>query len=60
MKHINGIDSKTANQLKGINTKELSDEEILKVYKNNPFIDGYLNKNLIEFAKAILQKASEK
>jgi hypothetical protein len=41
-------------------TKTLTDEEIIEVHRNNPFIDGYLNKNLIEFAKAILRKAQEK
>jgi uncharacterized protein YggU (UPF0235/DUF167 family) len=40
--------------------KELTDKEILKVHINTPFIDGYLNKNLIEFARAILRKAQEK
>jgi hypothetical protein len=40
--------------------KELTDEEILEVHINTPFIDGYLNKNLIEFARAILLKAQEK
>jgi len=41
-------------------TKTLTDEEIIEVHINTPFIDGYLNKNLIEFAKAILRKAQEK
>jgi hypothetical protein len=40
--------------------KELTDEEIIEVHINTPFIDGYLNKNLIKFARAILKKASEK
>ena len=40
--------------------KELTDEEILKTHAENPFKDGYLNNNLIEFAKAILRKAQEK
>jgi len=40
--------------------RELSDEEIIEVHVNNPFIDGYLNKNLIAFARAILRKAQEK
>jgi hypothetical protein len=39
--------------------KELTDKEILEVHINTPFIDGYLNKNLIEFARAILRKAQE-
>jgi len=37
--------------------KTLTDEEILKIHAENPFKDGYLNNNLIEFAKAILRKA---
>ena len=40
--------------------KTLTDEEILKTHAENPFKDGYLNNNLIEFAKAILRKAQEK
>jgi len=40
--------------------KELTDEEIIEVHVKTPFIDGYLNKNLIEFARAILRKAQEK
>ena len=40
--------------------KELTDEEIIEVHVNTPFIDGYLNKNLIDFARAILRKAQEK
>ena len=40
--------------------KTLTDEEILKIHAENPFKDGYLNNNLIEFARAILKKASEK
>ena len=40
--------------------KELTDEEILKIHAENPFKDGYLNNNLIEFARAILRKAQEK
>jgi hypothetical protein len=40
--------------------KTLTDEEIIEVHINTPFIDGYLNKNLIAFARAILKKASEK
>jgi hypothetical protein len=40
--------------------RELTDEEIIGVHVNTPFIDGYLNKNLIEFARAILKKAQEK
>ena len=40
--------------------KTLTDEEIIEVHINTPFIDGYLNKNLIEFARAILRKAQEK
>ena len=40
--------------------KELTDDDILKVIKRHPFTDGYLNKNLIKFARAILRKASEK
>jgi hypothetical protein len=40
--------------------KELTDEEIIGVHINTPFIDGYLNKNLIDFARAILRKAQEK
>jgi hypothetical protein len=39
--------------------KTLTDEEIIKVHVNTPFIDGYLNKNLIEFARAILRKAQD-
>jgi hypothetical protein len=39
--------------------KELTDKEILEVHINTPFIDGYLNKNLIAFARAILRKAQE-
>jgi len=38
---------------------ELTDEEIIEVHINTPFIDGYLNKNLIDFARAILLKAQE-
>ena len=37
--------------------KTLTDEEILKIHAENPFKDGYLNNNLIEFARAILRKA---
>jgi hypothetical protein len=40
--------------------KTLTDEEIIEVHVNTPFIDGYLNKNLIDFARAILRKAQEK
>ena len=40
--------------------KTLTDEEIIEVHVNTPFIDGYLNKNLIAFARAILRKAQEK
>ncbi len=40
--------------------KTLTDEEIIEVHINTPFIDGYLNKNLIDFAIAILRKAQEK
>ena len=40
--------------------KALTDEEIIEVHINTPFVDGYLNKNLIEFARAILRKAQEK
>jgi hypothetical protein len=40
--------------------KTLTDEEIIEVHVNTPFIDGYLNKNLIVFARAILRKAQEK
>ena len=40
--------------------KTLTDEEIIEVHINTPFIDGYLNKNLIDFARAILRKAQEK
>lgn len=36
--------------------KELSDEKILEVIRDTPFIDGYLNKNLITFARAVLKK----
>ena len=43
-----------------IPVKELTDEEIIEVHINTPFIDGYLNKNLINFARAILRKAQEK
>jgi hypothetical protein len=39
---------------------DLTDEEIIEVHVNTPFIDGYLNKNLITFARAILRKAQEK
>jgi len=39
--------------------KTLTDEEILKIHAENPFKDGYLNNNLIEFARAILKKAQE-
>ena len=39
--------------------KTLTDEEIIEVHINTPFIDGYLNKNLINFARAILRKAQE-
>ena len=39
--------------------KTLTDEEILKTHAENPFKDGYLNNNLIEFARAILRKAQE-
>jgi hypothetical protein len=39
--------------------KTLTDEEILEVHINTPFMDGYLNKNLIDFARAILKKAGE-
>jgi hypothetical protein len=39
--------------------KTLTDEEILKIHAENPFKDGYLNNNLIEFAKAILRKAQK-
>jgi len=39
--------------------KTLTDEEILKIHAENPFKDGYLNNNLIEFARAILRKAQE-
>ena len=39
---------------------DLTDEEIIEVHINTPFIDGYLNKNLIDFARAILRKAQEK
>jgi hypothetical protein len=38
---------------------ELTDEKIIEVHINTPFIDGYLNKNLIDFARAILKKAGE-
>ncbi len=40
--------------------KELTEDDILKVIKRHPFTDGYLNKNLIDFAMAILREASEK
>ena len=40
--------------------KTLTDEEIIEVHINTPFMDGYLNKNLIDFARAILTKAQEK
>jgi hypothetical protein len=40
--------------------RELTDEEIIEVHINTPFMDGYLNKNLIDFARAILRKAQEK
>ena len=40
--------------------KTLTDEEILKIHAENPFKDGYLNNNLIEFARAVLRKAQEK
>ena len=40
-------------------TKTLTDEEIIEVHVNTLFIDGYLNKNLIDFARAILRKAQE-
>ena len=40
--------------------KTLTDEEIIEVHVNTPFTDGYLNKNLITFARAILRKAQEK
>jgi len=40
--------------------KTLTDEEILKIHAENPFKDGYLNNNLIKFARAILKKAQEK
>jgi hypothetical protein len=39
--------------------KTLTDEEILKIHAEDPFKDGYLNNNLIEFARAILRKAQE-
>jgi hypothetical protein len=39
--------------------KTLTDEEIIEVYIKTPFIDGNLDKNLIEFARAILRKAQE-
>ena len=39
--------------------KELTEDDILKVIKRNPFTDGYLNKNLIDFSRAILRKAQE-
>jgi hypothetical protein len=39
--------------------KTLTDEEIIEVHINTPFMDGYLNKNLIDFARAILKKAGE-
>jgi hypothetical protein len=42
------------------NKVNLTDEEIIEVHINTPFIDGYLNKNLIDFARAILRKAQEK
>jgi hypothetical protein len=37
--------------------KTLTDKEVLKIHAENPFKDGYLNNNLIEFARAILRKA---
>ena len=40
--------------------KTLTDEEIIEVHVNTPFTDGYLNKNLITFARAILKEAQEK
>jgi hypothetical protein len=42
------------------NKVNLTDEEIIEVHINTPFINGYLNKNLIDFARAILRKAQEK
>ena len=46
--------------LKAHLAKTLTDEEIIEVHVNTPFIDGYLNKNLIAFARAILKKAQDK
>jgi len=56
--HGKGIYSQAYRNVHSV--KELTDEEILKIHAENPFKDGYLNNNLIEFAKAILRKAQEK
>ena len=42
-------------------TKELTDEEINEVFKSiYGHNNSYINSNLFDFARAILQKASEK
>ena len=66
MKHVEGIDSKTADKLKGIEPqyRELSDEEIKPLIKKYGIMDAYdygdgiSEDNAIEFARAILKKAS--
>ena len=57
---IDTYKSQNNNQIDTYKYKNLTDEEIIEVHVNNPFIDGYLNKNLIDFARAILRKAQEK
>ena len=67
MKHINGIDEKTANELKGIKPqyRDLSDEEITQCLNESMDITGVwgqpmMGLNPVNFARAILKKASEK
>ena len=65
MKHVEGIDSKTADKLKGIEPqyRELSDEEIMDMSGGENLSEQvfFWNKDaVLNFARAILKKASEK
>ena len=59
-RHVSQEDYDLLQKAKEGKLKELTDDEIIEVHVKTPFIDGYLNKNLIEFARAILRKAQEK
>ena len=47
-------------EIEALKAKTLTDEEIMSVIEKVSFASGYLNGNLIRFARAILRKASEK